>query len=439
MNKIMFISLGCDKNTVDSEFMLGQLRDRGFFLTNDESEADCVVINSCAFIKDAQEESINAILEAAEYKKTGSLKRIVVAGCLAQRYASEIKEEIPEVDAIIGTTAIDKICDAVEGKGDYVDNIDRLPLPDTKRVVTTGGYYAYLKIAEGCDKHCSYCIIPHLRGKFRSIPMERLVKEAEFLAEGGTKELILVAQETTVYGTDIYGKKMLSELLRRLCRIEGLSWIRVMYCYPEEIDDELIETMAEEPKICHYLDLPIQHASDSILRRMGRRTDRDQLDMIIGKIRNRIPDVALRTSLISGFPGETEEDHAVLLDFVEKTGFERLGDFTYSKEAGTPAAKFKDQIPARVKNKRRKEVMVLQQRISLEKGKSKIGKIMDVMIEGRLPEDNIWIGRSYMDAPGVDGYVFVRSLRDHMSGDIIKVKITGSKEYDLMGEAIDLN
>ncbi|MCR5584733.1 MAG: 30S ribosomal protein S12 methylthiotransferase RimO [Lachnospiraceae bacterium] len=439
MNKVMFISLGCDKNTVDTEFMLGLLRDRGYTLTNDEAEADCVVINSCAFIKDAQQESINNILEAAEYKKTGSLKRLVVAGCLSQRYAEEIKKEIPEVDAVVGTTAIDKICDAIEGKGDFVENVDRLPLPETCRVVTTGGYSAYLKIAEGCDKHCSYCIIPHLRGKFRSIPMDRLVKEAEFLAEGGTKELILVAQETTVYGTDLYGRKMLPELLRKLCGIPGLSWIRVMYCYPEEITDELIETIASEPKICHYLDLPIQHASDVILKRMGRRTDRAELEEIIGKIRKRIPDVALRTSLISGFPGETDEDHAALLDFVKKIGFERLGDFTYSKEDGTPAAKFKDQIPERIKNKRRKDVMTLQQKISAEKGKEKIGKVLDVIVEGKLPEDNIWIGRSYMDAPGVDGYVFLSSAGNYMSGDIIKVKITGSKEYDLIGEAIDNN
>ncbi len=439
MNKVMFISLGCDKNTVDTEFMLGLLRDRGYTLTNDEAEADCVVINSCAFIKDAQQESINNILEAAEYKKAGSLKRIVVAGCLAQRYAEEIKKEIPEVDAIVGTTAVDKICDAIEGKGDFVENADRLPLPETNRVVTTGGYYAYLKIAEGCDKHCSYCIIPHLRGKYRSIPMERLVKEAEFLAEGGTKELILVAQETTVYGTDIYGKKMLPELLKQLCRIPGLSWIRLMYCYPEEITDELIDTIASEPKICHYLDLPIQHASDAVLKRMGRRTDRAELEEIIGKVRKKIPDVALRTSLISGFPGETEEDHKELLEFVEKTRFERLGDFTYSREDGTPAAKFKDQIPERVKNRRRKDVMALQQMISAGKGKEKIGKIMDVIVEGKLPEDNIWIGRSYMDAPGVDGYVFLNSAGNYMSGDIIKVRITGSKEYDLMGEAMDNN
>ncbi len=436
MNKIMFISLGCDKNTVDTEYMLGLLKDRGYSLTNEEAEADVVVINSCAFIKDAQQESINAILEAAEYKKAGSLKKLVVAGCLAQRYAGEIKKEIPEVDAVIGTTTIDKICEAIEEGEDHIESVNRLPLPDTTRVVTTGSYYAYLKIAEGCDKHCSYCIIPHLRGEYRSVPMERLVKEAEFLAEGGTKELILVAQETTVYGTDIYGKKMLPELLRKLCCIEGLTWIRVMYCYPEEIDDALIETVATEPKLCHYFDLPIQHASDAVLKRMGRRTDRAALEKIIGKIRKRIPDVALRTSLISGFPGETDEDHKQLLEFVQKTGFERLGDFTYSKEEGTPAAKFPGQVPQKIKNQRRKEIMTLQQRISAEKGKANIGRILDVIVEGRLPEDNIWIGRSYMDAPGVDGYVFVTSEGNYMSGDMIKVRITGAKEYDLVGETV---
>ncbi len=436
MNKIMFISLGCDKNTVDSEYMLGLLKDRGYTLTNDEADADVVVINSCAFIKDAQQESINAILEAAEYKKTGSLKKIVVAGCLAQRYAGEIKKEIPEVDAVVGTTAIDRICEAIEKNDDFIESVNRLPLPDTTRVVTTGSHYAYLKIAEGCDKHCSYCIIPHLRGEYRSVPMDRLVKEAEFLAEGGAKELILIAQETTVYGTDIYGQKMLPELLKKLCRIDGLAWIRVMYCYPEEIDDELIETIATEPKLCHYLDLPIQHASDAVLKRMGRRTDRAALEKIIGKIRKRIPDVALRTSLISGFPGETDEDHRQLLDFVEKIGFERLGDFTYSREEGTPAAKFPGQVPQKIKNARRKDIMTLQQRISAEKGREKIGRIMDVIIEGRLPEDNIWIGRSYMDAPGVDGYVFVTSEGNYMSGDMIKVRITGAKEYDLVGETV---
>ncbi len=436
MSKVMFISLGCDKNTVDSEFMLGMLRDRGYYLTNDEEDADVVVINTCAFIKDAQQESINSILEAAEYKKHGKLKKLIVTGCLAQRYSEMIKKEIPEVDSIVGTTAYDRILEAIDKGSSYMADLNAMPLPKTNRVVTTGGYYAYLKIAEGCDKHCTYCIIPSLRGSYRSVPMDRLVKEAEFLVEGGAKELILVAQETTVYGTDIYGKKMLPELLRRLSEIENLSWIRLMYCYPEEIDDELISEIAANKKVCHYIDMPIQHADDKILKRMGRRTDRKQLETVIKKLRKAVPDIALRTSLISGFPGETDEDFNVLKSFVEKTRFTRLGVFTYSKEDGTAAAKMDGQIPERIKKKRQKEIMQIQQLISKDNGEKNVGRTLQVMIEGRLPEDNVWVGRSYMDAPGIDGYVFVTSEDTYMSGQIIPVKITGSDNYDLTGVAV---
>lgn len=438
---VLFVSLGCDKNLVDSEFMLGILRDNGFSLTNEEAEADVMVVNTCCFIHDAKEESIQTILELAEYKKLGRLKVLLVTGCLAQRYRQEILTEIPEVDAVVGTTAIDKIADTIKEalkgkKAECYADLDALPLPETTRVNTTGGYVSYLKIAEGCDKHCTYCIIPSLRGSYRSIPIERLIKEAEFLAEGGTKELILVAQETTVYGVDLYGEKRLPELLHRLCAVDGIEWVRLLYCYPEEITDELIQAIKEEPKICHYLDLPIQHAANTVLKRMGRRTNREELDALLAKLRKEIPDIALRTSLITGFPQETEEEHAELLDFVKNARFERLGVFTYSKEENTPAAKMKGQITERLKKQRKRELMALQQEISRQRGKEKVGSMLKVIIEGKLPEENIYIGRSYMDAPNIDGYVFVHSVDSYLSGEFVNVKVTQAKEYDLIGEAI---
>ena len=438
---VLFVSLGCDKNLVDSEVMLGLLRDKGYSLTNEETEADIIVVNTCCFIHDAKEESIQTILEMAEYKKYGRLQVLLVSGCLAQRYQTEIINEIPEVDAVIGTTAIDKIVDAIDDvlegkKAEHYEDLQALPLPKTNRVNTTGGYYSYLKIAEGCDKFCTYCIIPSLRGRFRSVPMERLLEEAKFLAEGGVKELTLIAQETTVYGVDLYGKKMLPELLDKLCEIDGIEWIRLLYCYPEEITDELIETMKRQPKICHYLDMPIQHAADSVLKRMGRRTTHQELIDLIEKLRREIPDIALRTSLITGFPGETEEEHQELLEFVKEAGFERLGVFTYSKEENTPAARMKGQITKKVKVKRQKELMKLQQQISKKRGEEKVGRTVRVMIEGKLPEDDIFIGRSYMDAPNVDGFVFVHSRDSYLSGEFVDVKITQAKEYDLVGEAI---
>ncbi|MCR5154939.1 MAG: 30S ribosomal protein S12 methylthiotransferase RimO [Lachnospiraceae bacterium] len=438
---VLFASLGCDKNLVDSEVMLGLLRDKGFSLTNSEEEADVIVVNTCCFIGDAKMESIQTILEMAEYKKMGRLKVLLVSGCLAQRYKNEIIEEIPEVDAVIGTTAYDKIVEAIEGallgkKEERYAELEALPLPKTNRVCTTGGYYSYLKIAEGCNKRCTYCIIPSLRGNYRSVPMERIMEEARFLVEGGAKELILVAQETTVYGVDIYKKKALPELLRKLCKIEGLEWIRILYCYPEEITDELIETIKTEDKICNYLDMPIQHASDAILSRMGRKTNHDELVGLIKKLRKEIPDIVLRTSLITGFPGETEEDMDILKGFVQEVRFDRLGVFGYSREDGTPAAKMKPQITKKVKEARKKEIMKLQQQISFENGKKRVGSVLKVMIEGKLPEDNVYIGRTYMDAPNVDGYVFVTSKDGYMSGDMVDVKITGAKEYDLYGEAL---
>ena len=439
---ILFISLGCDKNLVDSEQMLGLLTQKGFTLTDDETQADVIVINTCCFIHDAKEESIQNILEMAEYRKSGRCKALIVTGCLAQRYKQEIIDEIEEVDAVIGTTAHDEIFEVIEktlaGQKELdIQDVDRLVEIDAKRVVTTGGHYAHLKIAEGCDKHCTYCIIPKIRGSYRSVPVERLLKEAQDLADQGVKELILVAQETTLYGVDLYGKKSLHILLKKLCEIKGIRWIRVLYCYPEEIYDELIETIRDEKKICHYLDLPIQHASDRILKRMGRRTSRAQLEEIIEKLRREIPDIALRTALITGFPGETQEDHEELMAFVDEMEFDRLGVFTYSQEEDTPAASMEDQIDEEVKKDRQEELMELQQEVSLDKNEEKIGRTMLAMVEGYLSDENVYVARTYADAPGIDGYLFIDTAETLMSGDFAKVKITGALEYDLTGELED--
>ena len=436
---ILFISLGCDKNLVDSEVMLGLLDSRGYQIVDDETIADVIVVNTCCFIHDAKEESIQTILEMAEYKKTGRLKALVVTGCLAQRYQQEIIDEIPEVDAVLGTASYDKIAEAIDEALDghtemYLEDIDRLPQVSSKRLVTTGGHYAYLKIAEGCDKHCTYCIIPKVRGNYRSVPMEQLLKEAKELAEGGVKELILVAQETTVYGQDIYGEKSLHRLLRELCKIDGIQWIRLLYCYPEEIDANLIRVMKEEPKICHYLDLPIQHASDAILKKMGRRTSKAQLVDTIRTLREEIPDITLRTTLITGFPGETEEQHQELVEFVDEMEFDRLGVFTYSPEENTPAAEMPDQIPEEVKEDRQAELMELQQEISLEKGENRVGQVLTVMIEGKVSGESAYIGRTYGDAPKVDGYICVQTGELLMTGDFARVRVTGALEYDLIGE-----
>ncbi|RGV93324.1 30S ribosomal protein S12 methylthiotransferase RimO [Ruminococcus sp. AF14-10] len=438
---ILFISLGCDKNLVDTEVMLGLLDSRGYQMVDTEEEADVIVVNTCCFIHDAKEESINTILQMAEYKNTGRLKALIVTGCLAQRYQKEILDEIPEVDGVLGTTSYDKILEAIDealaGHTELkMEDINALPQVETKRLVTTGGHYAYLKIAEGCDKHCTYCIIPKVRGDYRSVPMEKLLKEARELAEGGVKELILVAQETTVYGVDLYGEKKLPELLRKLCEIPGLYWIRILYCYPEEITEELIQVIKEEEKICHYLDLPIQHASDGILKRMGRRTTKQELVDIIGKLRKEIPDIALRTTLITGFPGETQEQHEELMAFVDEMEFERLGVFTYSPEEDTPAATMPDQIPEEVKELRQAELMELQQEIAFEKAEDMIGRELLVMIEGKVVDENAFVGRTYMDAPNVDGLIFVTADQELMSGDFARVKVTGANEYDLIGGLI---
>ena len=410
-------------------------------MIDDETQADVIVVNTCCFIHDAKEESIQTILEMAEYKKTGNLKALIVTGCLAQRYNKEIVEEIPEVDAVLGTTSYDKIVEAIDKalQGEVtieLNDIDALPKVDTKRIVTTGGHFAYLKIAEGCDKHCTYCIIPKIRGNFRSVPMEQLLNEAQVLADQGVKELILVAQETTLYGKDIYGEKSLHKLLRELCKVEGIQWIRILYCYPEEIDDNLIQVMKEETKICHYLDLPIQHASDRILKRMGRRTSKAQLVEIIERLRTEIPDISLRTTLITGFPGETEEDHEEVMEFVDQMEFDRLGVFTYSPEENTPAASMPDQIPEEVKEDRQAEIMELQQDIAFDLAEDMTGREVLVMIEGKVADENAYVGRTYKDAPNVDGYIFVNTDVELMSGDFAMVRITGALEYDLIGELV---
>ena len=443
--KLFCVSLGCDKNLVDTEKMLGVAGGLGVSFTDDETEADAILINTCCFIGDAKEESVNTILEMARYKEEGKCRALIVAGCLAQRYKQEIIDEIPEVDAILGTTSYEEIGNVLtrlfgeekEKKEEHIScfhDLKELPETAKKRVMTTGGHYAFLKIAEGCDKRCSYCIIPYLRGPYRSVPMEQLLAEARELADNGVRELILVAQETTLYGKDLYGEKTLPKLLHELAQIPGIYWIRIQYCYPEEITDELIQTIKTEEKVCHYLDIPIQHASDRILKRMGRRTHKAELKERIGALRREIPDIALRTTFICGFPGETEEDHEELMEFVDEMEFERVGVFTYSAEEDTPAYSYPDQIPEEVKEERHADVMELQQEIAFEHCENMVGKVLDVMIEGKVADEPAYVGRTYMDAPNVDGLIFVNADEMLMSGDFVRVKVTGANEYDLIGE-----
>ena len=466
--KILFVSLGCDKNLVDSEEMLGDLTRAGYEITDDEEEAEAAVVNTCCFINDAKKESIESILELAQRRTSGQLRALVVTGCLAQRYSEDILREIPEVDAVIGTTAQEtllqtlesitggaaaeaarsgeKRTDTPEEMGDIheyreknpalvrLNDLKKIPRTDARRVLTTANGFAYLRIAEGCNKHCTYCVIPSIRGPYRSVPMKEVLRTARELADQGVRELILVAQETTIYGTDLYGAKMLPDLLRELAKIEGIRWIRLLYCYPEEITPELISVMRDEPKILHYIDMPIQHASDEILRRMGRRTNRKELEGIIADLRREIPDICIRTTLITGFPGEVEKDHKTLMSFVKKMKFDRLGVFPYSREEGTPAAKMEAQIPTPVKKKRRKDLMLLQQDIAFKKAKRMKGRTVEAIIEGRIVGENVYTARTYMDAPGVDGTLFVETRRELMSGEFVKVRITGSDQYDLIGE-----
>ena len=466
--KILFVSLGCDKNLVDSEEMLGDLTRAGYEITDDEEEAEAAVVNTCCFINDAKKESIESILELAQRRTSGQLRALVVTGCLAQRYSEDILREIPEVDAVIGTTAQETLLQTIESitggaaaeavrsgekrtdtpeeMGDIheyreknpalvrLNDLKKIPRTDARRVLTTANGFAYLRIAEGCNKHCTYCVIPSIRGPYRSVPMKEVLRTARELADQGVRELILVAQETTIYGTDLYGAKMLPDLLRELAKIEGIRWIRLLYCYPEEITPELISVMRDEPKILHYIDMPIQHASDEILRRMGRRTNRKELEGIIADLRREIPDICIRTTLITGFPGEVEKDHKTLMSFVKKMKFDRLGVFPYSREEGTPAAKMEAQIPTPVKKKRRKDLMLLQQDIAFKKAKRMKGRTVEAIIEGRIVGENVYTARTYMDAPGVDGTLFVETRRELMSGEFVKVRITGSDQYDLIGE-----
>lgn len=436
--KVLLISLGCDKNLVDSEVMLGLLNKAGHQLTNDETEADVVVVNTCAFISDAKEESINTIIEMGELKKTGKLKKLIVAGCLSQRYKDEIMKELPEIDVIIGATNYDKIVEAIgTNEESIVDDINYTPRPIAERIVTTNASMAYFKIAEGCNKLCTYCIIPHIRGRYRSMPMDSLIASAEKLASDGIKELVIVAQETTLYGVDLYGEKKLPELLTKLSEIEGIEWIRLLYCYPEEITDELIEVMATNPKICHYVDIPIQHSENEILKRMGRRTSREDIVELVGRLRTAMPDIAIRTTLISGFPGETQELHDGLVNFVDECEFDRLGVFTYSPEEGTPAAEYEDQVDGELAAKWRDEIMELQQEISYEKNLQMIGSTQKVLVEGYLVDDDVYVGRTYRDAPGVDGIVFVSAPYELISGSFVDVKITEANEYDLTGVIVE--
>ena len=439
--KLLFISLGCDKNLVDSEFMIGMLTKEGITLTDDENEADIIIINSCCFINDAKEESINTILEMADCKKNGKCKSLIVTGCLSQRYQEEIFKEIPEVDAILGTNSYDAIYEAVKAtleKQNYSNfqTLQGLPRLEYSRVLTTGGHFAYLKISEGCNKNCTYCVIPSIRGRYRSVPMEDLIGQAKKLVEDGVKELILVAQETTLYGVDLYGEKSLHRLLDELNKIPGLLWIRILYCYPEEIYEELIDSMIRNTKVCHYLDLPIQHCNDTILKRMGRRTDKADIERIVTHLRERIPDITLRTTLICGFPGETEEMHEELMQFINDMEFDRLGAFTYSPEEGTPAAAFDEQVDESLKEDWQADVMELQEEVIFDKNETLKGAELLAFIEGKVADENAYIGRTYRDAPNVDGYIFIHTEEELMTGDAVKVKVTGAYEYDLIGEII---
>lgn len=438
---ISFVSLGCDKNLVDSEVMLGLLRDKGYRLISDESKADIIVVNTCGFIKDAKEESIETIIEMGQYKEEGSCKALIVTGCLAQRYKEELVNELPEIDAILGVSNYDKVIEAVESvleEKQYIkiEDNEKVPTQYINRVISSTGYYAYLKIAEGCDNFCTYCIIPKIRGKIKSRTIESLVEETEYLAKQGVKEIIIVAQDTTKYGVDIYGEKSLTKLLRELCKIEDIHWIRLLYCYPEEIDDELIELIKNETKVCNYLDMPIQHINNQVLNRMARKSTKEQIEVVISKLRKEIPDICLRTTLITGFPGETQDQYEEMKRFVEEIKFDRLGVFTYSPEEDTPAAKFEDQIDEEIKEARKDEIMAIQQEISAEKNAQLVGAILDVIIEGYIPEDKVYCGRTYRDTPEVDGMIFVNSDIELLSGDTIKAKVTASSEYDLIGEII---
>lgn len=444
--KIAFTSLGCDKNRVDSEVMLGILQKNGYTAVAEEAEADIIVVNTCCFIKDALEESIETVLERAQYKdpQVGNCKGLIVAGCLGQRFEAEFFEELPEVDAIVGTTAyeaIAKVADEVLAGKTHMKQLESIDLPMQEengklRVLSTAPYFAYLKISEGCDNHCTYCVIPKMRGKHRSRTIESLVEEAEILARQGVKELVLVAQDTSIYGRDLYGKPMLHQLLRQLNGIAGIQWIRLLYVYPETLTDETISAMAECEKVCHYIDMPIQHGNDAVLKRMGRQSNQALIRERVAKLREAMPDIAIRTTLIVGFPQESEEEFADLMQFVKDMQFDRLGVFSYSQEEGTAAARMEGQIDEAVKEERRACIMDLQRSIAASLCEAEVGKELEVLIEGKLPEEAVFCGRTRRDAPDIDGLVFVSSEEELYSGDLVTVKIREASDYDLIGDVV---
>lgn len=440
--KLYFVSLGCDKNLVDSEKMLAILDHEGYVLTDEPQQADIIIVNTCAFIHDAKQESIETLLELAQYKKNGNCKVLIAAGCLAERYREEILKEMPELDGIIGTTAYDAVSEVVRQamhgeKPVTTKELSYLPSRLTERHLSGGSHVAYLKISEGCNKNCSYCIIPSMRGRYRSVPMEELVDETVRLSAKGVREVILVAQETTLYGVDLYGEKKLPELLTRLSQIEGVEWLRILYCYPEEITEELAKVIRENKKICNYLDIPIQHCNDAILKKMGRLTNKQQLCEKIQMLREQIPGVALRTTLISGFPGETKEQHEECIEFVKEMKFDRLGVFPYSPEEGTKAAGFDGQIEDERKRERADAIMQAQQQVVFDQNDRMTGKKIIAIVDGYMPDEDVYVARTYRDAPDVDGCIFFHAPFEILSGTFVKLVVTDAMGYDLMGELYD--
>ncbi len=441
---VAFTSLGCDKNRVDSEVMLGILQKKGYQAIAEEQAADIIVVNTCCFIRDALEESIETILEMAEYKKTGNCKGLIVAGCLGQRYEAEFFDELPEVDAVVGTAAYEEIAEVAdrilggEQGFKHLEDIDK-PMQNENgvlRVLSTAPYFAYLKISEGCDNHCTYCVIPKMRGRHRSRSMESLIEEATMLAKQGVKELVIVAQDTSIYGRDLYGEPKLHELLQKLSEVDSIHWIRLLYCYPETLTQQTIDVMASNEKICHYIDMPIQHGCDTVLKRMGRKSSQALIKDTVSRLRQAMPDIAIRTTLIVGFPGETEQEFADLQAFIKEMRFDRLGVFTYSQEEGTPAGRMENQIAEEVKEERQRMIMDIQKEIAASLCQQEVGKTLEVVVEGKLPEEQIYCGRTKWDAPDIDGMVFFGAEEEVYSGDFVSVKIKEASDYDLMGDVV---
>lgn len=437
--KIGLINLGCDKNRIDSEIMLSDL-DKNFDIVTDPKSADIIVVNTCGFIEASKQESIDTILEMAQYKQKYNCSVLVATGCLTQRYGKELMKLMPEIDIMLGvnnySVLTESIMDFIKNKEKtYLCNYSSSNINEGNRILTTGNYYAYLRIAEGCNNYCTYCVIPKIRGNYRSRKLEDICDEAKNLCNQGVEEIILVAQDTTKYGIDLYHNKMLPDLLKRLSSIEDLKWIRILYCYPEDITDELISEMKTNDKVCKYIDIPIQHISNNILKRMKRKGTKDLIYANIKKLRESIPDICIRTSIIVGFPGETDEDFEELKLFINEIKFDKLGVFKYSQEEGTPAAAMEDQIPENIKSEREKELMLLQQKVSKSLNDSKIGKTYDVIVEGK--ENNMCFGRSYEMAPSIDGQIYFNTDNEYKIGQIVKVKVIEAFEYDLMGVVLD--